>query len=196
MRRAFRPVQVMLLDEGTNGIDVHVVNDLSEGRDVAVELVCLRDGTVPVVSGRRELTLEPHSALRLAATDLFGAFFDTAYAFRFGPPSHDVTVARLVDRASGEEIASAHHFPLGRTAARHDVQLKLELLESDQGFALDISTDRLAQNVQIDVENFEVSDNWFHLAPGRPRRIQLTERASPRRGSPCWWTLRLKVLRD
>jgi beta-mannosidase len=131
------------------------------------------------VTGRRDLTLAPHSASTTAATDLFGAFFDTAYAFRFGPPSHDVTVARLIDRLSGEEIAGAFHFPLGRSAARRNVQFTLELVESDQGFALDISTDRLAQNVQIDVAGFEVSDNWFHLAPGRPRRILLAGDGKP-----------------
>lgn len=179
LRRAFRPLQVMLTDEGTNGVDLHVVNDLGEGRDVTVELVCLRDGAVPVVSGRRELTLEPHSATTIPVTDLFGAFFDTAYAFRFGPPSHDVTVARLIDRASGAEIASAFHFPLGRTAARRDVTFTLELIESDQGFALDVSTDRLAQNVVIDAEGFDLSDNWFHLAPGRARRILLAGEGKP-----------------
>lgn len=179
VRRALRPLQVMLTDEGTNGVDLHILNDLSEATDVSVELACLRDGAVPVVSGRRDLTLDPHSATTIAATELFGAFFDTAYAFRFGPPSHDVTVARLFDRTNGEEIASAYHFPLGRAAARCDVQFTLELLESDQGFALDISTDRLAQNVQIDVAGFEVSDNWFHLAPGRPRRILLKGEGKP-----------------
>lgn len=179
VRRAFRPLQVMLTDEGTNGVDVHVINDLDEGRDVTVELVCLRDGAVPVVSGRRELTLEPHSASRLAATDLFGAFFDTAYAFRFGPPSHDVTVARLVDKTSGEEISSACHFPLGRSVARRDVTFALELVESDQGFTLDIATDRFAQNIQIDAAGFETSDNWFHLAPGHPRRIKFTGEGKP-----------------
>jgi beta-mannosidase len=179
VRRAFRPLQVMLTDEGTNGIDIHVVNDLRQEREVTVELVCLRDGAVPVVSGRRDLTLAPHSASTIAATDLFGAFFDTAYAFRFGPPSHDVTVARLNDRESGEEIASAFHFPLGRSAARRDVQFTLELLESDHGFELEISTDRFAQNVQIDVAGFDVSDNWFHLAPGKPRRIGLKGESKP-----------------
>lgn len=55
----------------------------------------------------------------------------------------------------------------------------LELVESDQGLALEISTDRLAQNVQIDVAGFDVSDNWFHLAPGRPRRILLKGEGKP-----------------
>ncbi|MCD2176241.1 glycoside hydrolase family 2 protein [Rhizobium sp. C1] len=179
VRRAFRPVQVLLTDEGTNGIDVHVVNDLGEGRDVTVELVCLRDGAVPVVSGRRDVTLAPHSASRIPATDLFGAFFDTAYSFRFGPPSHDVTLARLIETASGAEIASAFHFPLGRSAARRDATFTLELVESDQGFALDISTDLFAETVQIDVAGFELSDNWFHLAPGRPRRIVFSGEGKP-----------------
>ncbi|MFZ2101938.1 MAG: glycoside hydrolase family 2 protein, partial [Oricola sp.] len=101
LKRAFRPLQVTLTDEGNNGLSVHAINETNAQKDVVLTLACLRDGTTPVVSGRRELTLGPRANMEIVATDLFGAFFDTTYAYRFGPPSHDVTVARFIDPATG-----------------------------------------------------------------------------------------------
>ena len=49
----------------------------------------------------------------MRADAIFEHFLDTAYAYRFGEPSHDVTVATLTD-ASGAMISEAFHFPLGR----------------------------------------------------------------------------------
>ncbi len=172
VRRAFRPVQITLTDEGTNGVDVHILNELDMGMEVVAELNCLRDGKVPVVMGERAIRLAPHTGQTIAATDFFGAFFDTSYAFRFGPPSHDAVVARLIDAATGEELASAFHFPQGRSAARHVCELKVSLVE-DIGWQLVVSADRLAQNVIIDVPGFLPSDNWFHLSPCQERVISL-----------------------
>lgn len=176
LRRAFRPVQVALSDEGTNGLDIHVINDCEEERHLTLELSCLRHGRQTVVSGRRDITLEAHSARTLPATDLFGAFFDTTYAFRFGPPSHDVTVARLAD-ADGAIVAEAFHFPRGRAEANSPAALTATLRQDAAGWALDLSTDRFAQSVAIEIENFLPGDNWFHLAPGNLKTVRLAPRA-------------------
>lgn len=176
LRRAFRPVQVMLADEGTNGLEVHVVNDGADERHVTLELSCLRHGRQPVVSGSRELVLGPHAALTLPATDLFSAFFDTTYAFRFGPPSHDVTVGRLID-ADGVVIAEAFHFPSGRSSAMAPATLTAGLRQDGKGWVLDLSADRFAQSVVIEVEGFLPSDSWFHLSPGGVKAIRLAPRA-------------------
>lgn len=175
LRRAFRPVQVTLSDEGTNGLDVHVINDSADEQSLTVELSCLRDGRQPVVSGRREITLAPHSAQKMPATQLFGAFFDTTYAFRFGPPAHDVTVARLID-AAGAVIADAFHFPRGRAAAMNSAAITATLDDGPDGWSLELSTDRFAQSVVIEAEGFLPSDCWFHLAPGTAKTIRLAPR--------------------
>ncbi|MDI7861817.1 glycoside hydrolase family 2 protein [Rhizobiaceae bacterium n13] len=177
LKRAFRSVQVVFTDEGTNGLDVHVVNETARALDVDLEVVCLRAGQQAVVSGRRELLLEPGTSERLPVTQLFGAFFDTNYAFRFGPPSHDVVVARLCHRETGASLAEAFHFPLGRTAAFHDATLEVQLVSDNNAWAIELSTDRLAQSVHIDVEGYRPSDDWFHLAPATTRRILLHPRA-------------------
>lgn len=176
LRRAFRPVQLALSDEGTNGLDVHAINDSAEERRLTLELSCLRHGRQPVVSGRREVALAPHSAETLPATSLFGAFFDTTYAFRFGPPSHDVTVGRLLGE-EGAMIAEAFHFPRGRAAAMAPASLSATLRQDAAGWVLDLSADRFAQSIAIEAEGFLPSDNWFHLAPGGVKTIRLAPRA-------------------
>ena len=174
LKRAFRPVQVNLTDEGTNGLDVHVLNETAGDLDLVVELICLRDGRLPVVSGQRPLAVPARGALRLPATDLFGAFFDTTYAFRFGPPSHDVTVARLIEPETGRLVAEACHFPLGRDKAMHDAAVEAVVEEENGRWFLQLSTPTFAQSVHVDVEGYQPEDDWFHLAPGAARRITLS----------------------
>lgn len=178
LKRAFRPVQINLLDEGTNGLDLHILNEAASDLACEIELACLRDGSQPVVSGRCSLTIEGRSSLRLAATDLFGAFFDTTYAFRFGPPSHDVTVARLIAPDHGQIIAEACHFPLGRAEAMHDAAIEATVEKKDGAWNLLLSTPCFAQSVHIDVEGYRPEDDWFHLLPGHPRRIELRPRGA------------------
>jgi beta-mannosidase len=176
LRRAFRPVQVLLMDEGTNGLDVHVINESDAALDLTVEVSCLRDGRQIVVGGGRDLTAEARSKQKIACTDLFGAFFDTTYAFRFGPPSHDVTVARLTAPATGALIAEAFYFPLGRTKAFHDAEITASVLREGEDWYLELSSDRLAQSVQVDFDSYRAADDWFHLAPSGSRRIPLRRR--------------------
>ncbi len=173
LRRAFRPVQLVLGDEGTNGLDLHLINETAGPQETLVDIACLRDGVATVVKGQREIVLPPRSTTRLAATDLFGAFFDTTYAFRFGPPSHDVTVARLRRADDGHVIASAFAFPQGRMAAMHEARLTCNSGSDAGGHFVDIQTDRFAQSVQIACGGFLPDDNWFHLAPGETRRVKL-----------------------
>ncbi len=173
LKRSFRPLQVLFTDEGTNGLDVHLLNEMPGSLPVSLEIACLRDGKLPVVSGRRELMLPARGSESLACTDLFGAFFDTGYAYRFGPPSHDVTVARLRHGETGAILAEAFHFPLGRPSALHDAEISAALVEDPSGCWLELATDLFAQSVNLDVPGYRAADNWFHLAPGDKKRVRL-----------------------
>lgn len=173
LKRAFRPIQVVFADESTNGLDVHLINETPNDLPAVLEIACLREGRMPVVSGRRDLTLKAGSSASIASTDLFGAFFDANYAYRFGPPSHDVTVARLRHAETGEILSEAFHFPLGRANAFHDAEITVSVTGDKGEFWLEISTDIFAQTVNIECDNYCASDNGFHLAPGAIRRIRL-----------------------
>lgn len=174
LKRAFRPLQLVLSDEGTNGLDMHLINETAQDQDVMLELGCLRDGAQPVVSAKRQLVLGARQKMTIAATEMFGAFFDTTYAYRFGPPSHDVTVARLKNAHNGDVLAEAFHFPLGRTGAMHDPNIEIHLFKSEIGnWCLRLTTDRLAQSVHVHADGYRASEDWFHLAPGTVKTVEL-----------------------
>ena len=173
LKRAFRPLQVCLTDEGTNGLAIHVINERPVSRRVTLSLKCLREGKIAVVSGERDLELSARSTQTFNAVDLIGAFFDVTYAYRFGPPSHDVTVVELRDGQTGELLADAFDFPLGRPAARLSATLAAELIEVDDRWWLELETDRLLCALDIRVKGCRPAENGFHLAPGAKRRVEL-----------------------
>jgi beta-mannosidase len=168
LKRAFRPVQLTLTDEGVNGLAVHVLNDTNRSRHLVLEFACLRDGATPVLSLTHEIESPPHSGQTLSAFALIGRFFDLTYAYRFGPPGHDVTIARLRDE-EGEVLAEAFHFPGGRLRIPTDVQLTAEL----EGDVLCLSSPTFLPSLRIDAPGFDPSDNGFHLAPGARKAVRL-----------------------
>ncbi len=175
LKRVFKPIGLVLTDENLNGLKISLFNETAVPRPVRLTLTCLREGRTVVMDAAADLTLEPRRTIALPATTLWGGFFDTTYAYRFGEPSHDVTVARLLD-ADGGRIAEAFHFPLGRGHARHDLGLRATPVEGDGGWGLEVATRRFAQSVRIagaGSGGWRPDDNWFHLAPGAPRVIAL-----------------------
>ncbi len=183
LARAFRPLQLTMTDEGTNGLALHLLNETGELRPVTLSLAALREGAAPVVRAACDLDLAAGAALEIGAFELLGAFFDFTYAYRFGPPAHDVVVARLTCRDSGALLADAFHFPGGRGADRRDCGLAARLEEDGDGFALTISCTRLAQSVHVVDADFRGSDGWFHLAPGEERRLRLLRRPDAAEGA-------------
>ncbi|PSC06650.1 beta-mannosidase [Alsobacter soli] len=173
LRRAFRPVQLAATDEGVNGLALHLLNDTPRPVEALLSFACLREGAVPVARAERAVALSPRSALTLSSAELLGGFFDVTYAYRFGPPSHDVCVAALRDARSGAVLAEAFHFPLGRGDARQALGLSARLDRDGEGWSLVVSTDRFAQSVHVVDDAYWPEDNWFHLAPGHEKRVRL-----------------------
>lgn len=171
LARAWRPVWLGLTDEGTNGLRLHLVNDTAEAITGEVEVLGLRDGEVVVARATAEVTLAPRSATAMNATDLYGGFFDYTYAYRFGPSELSVAVARL--RVDGVVVGEAFSFPLGRASALGGAHLQVETVETEDGWLVQLSTDRFAQSVHLTVPGFVVADDWFHLSPDSPRQIEV-----------------------
>ena len=181
MRRAFRPVQIMLADEGVNGLHVHCLNEGADAFRGSLSLACWKDGATPVMRASRDIEISPRGSIMLRDCELWGAFFDTAYAYRFGPASHEVTRAALLS-ADGRTIAEAWHFPAGRSAALFAPDLTAEIVDDERGPALRISADRFAQSIRIDDDALTPLDNWLHLAPGEERIVRFLEKAGRPRG--------------
>ncbi|VXB07833.1 Beta-mannosidase [Burkholderia sp. 8Y] len=176
LARVLQPVQVLMTDEGLDGLDVHLVNETPHEIRARLELHCLRDGAIKVAGGSCEITLPARSVERISSNALAGAFFDTTYAYRFGPRAHDATHVLLSDIATGELLSEAFHFPGPTVAERRDPGLSVIVEKHADGWYLDVSTTRLARWVHVVDPNYYAENDWFHLAPGRTRRIPLIAR--------------------
>jgi len=173
LKRAFRPVQVTLSDEGLNGLHLHALNETPRPVEAVLRLAFLDAAGKAVVKAERPVTLAPHGAITLTSAEMLGRFFDATCAYRFGPAQHRIAHAILLD-GQGDLIADAFHFPAGRDVAPDSTALAAELAEGPEGWSLHLSTARPALGVQIDLEGRgRPAENGFHLMPRLPRRIAL-----------------------
>ncbi len=174
LRRAFAPRALFLTDEGTNGLAAHLVNEAPDPVDGRLRVALYRDGQLPLRSAERAVRVEARGSTRVWAEEVLGAFVDVGYAFRFGPPGHDLVVARWLGAAGQSLAAPAFHFPLGRPARIDPVlQLEVRSVESEGRPALELTSNRFAQAVSLELEGSAPRDDFFHLEPGVPEVITL-----------------------
>lgn len=174
LKRAFAPVALAAIDEGLNGLWLHALNDTEVAVDTELRVALYRHGRPQGTRVSRVMWIPARGSVSVHADAMFDGFADLTYAYRFGPPGHDVVAATLKDRATGATLASAHLFPCGLPTAR-DSALRLSACAepADDGYAVTVTTDRFALAVAIDADGFVPDDNYAHLAPGEPMRIRL-----------------------
>ncbi len=174
LARAWSPVAVMLFDDGLNGLRVVVCNDPATPLVCELEVELLRyDGTV-VDRVAVPVELAGHASFDRSVDRLLGGFVDSSYAYRFGPRGFDLCVARLrVEGLSSEEASEAIHLPLSAgLRPREPIGLSAEWADEEDAI-LEVTTEVFAQTVSIEIEGGVAQDNFFHLAPGRTRRIRV-----------------------
>ena len=176
LRRALQPVGLFLSDEGGNGVFADVVNDRAQPLDATLEVILYRQGHVAIARGARDIHVDGRGSATLAVAELFDGFFDLSYAYRFGPPSHDLIVARL--RAESRVLARATYFPCGRAAGRVADLGLTAVARSLQGGDVELTLEsrRYASAVRIDVAGHDPSDNYVDVTPDDPQVILLRKR--------------------
>jgi beta-mannosidase len=173
LRHACRPRQLILTDEGLNGLHLHVLNESPHPLSAVLRLTCLKEGHHPVRQAEQCITLPPHRSMRCDSAALLPEFFDITYAYRFGPPLHEVTVASLHDAEDSTLIADAFHFPAGHKLPQRDLGLEARVERMADAWYLTIRARGFAQFVHVEDAAFVAEDDWLHLAPGAERQIHL-----------------------
>ncbi|GJE18297.1 glycoside hydrolase family 2 protein [Methylobacterium marchantiae] len=173
LKRAFRPVQLTLSDEGLNGLQVHVHNETARRLDAILRLAFTDPAGRVVARAERAIALGPRSSASWSSADMLGRFFDATDAYRFGPPAHTLGHASLTEAGHGATIAEAFHYPQGRNPEPQELGLEVELLREGSGWALRIATERHALGVRIETTRGRPADDWFSLAPGSVRHVAL-----------------------
>ncbi|MDQ1401882.1 MAG: beta-mannosidase, partial [Actinomycetota bacterium] len=163
-RRVLQPVALLATDEGLNGLHLHLLNDTAD--DVAGYLQVAThsaDGHV-IEFGGADIVLPARQARTVSAESLLGAFRDLTYAYRFGPPAIDDVSALLT--APGGLTRRVTYLPGGQQRPVTDIGLSAVATPAGDGWRIDVTGDRLAQWVAVDVPGRAVDDSWFHVPAG------------------------------
>ncbi len=174
LRRALAPVAVWTTDEGLNGVDVHVANDAAEPLDATLRVALYRDRELPVDVATETVAVPPRTTVRRGVEEVLGRFVDASYAYRFGPPGHDLVVVSL--ERDGLLLAQAVRHPLGR---RHDVEsadrlgLTATARAVSAGMAVTLATARFVDGARVSAAGYEPDDDAFPVEPGGTRTVLL-----------------------
>jgi beta-mannosidase len=175
LKRALAKFALFASDEGSNGLVLHAINDGERAIAAQLEVDLYRHGHVRVGGFARAWDLPPRSAQELVVDQELEHFVDSAYAYRFGPPSYDVLVATLRGHTDAGPVAQAFFFPAGMALPRQvDIGLRGSARKVAPGhYELTVTTSAFAQAVSIQAGAYLPRDNWFHLAPGASRVVDL-----------------------
>ena len=177
LRRALQPVTVWTSDEGLDGVDIHVANDGPFPLEGRLRVAFYRDGTRRVGESSIHIALPAHGTGCYGAEYILGRFTDAAYAYRFGPPGHDLVVASLYTADYAVPLAQAFRFPAGRSLQRKPIaELKLDaqaVLQADGGIEVTLRSDSFAWGVRLTASGYTPGDMYFNLEPGVARRVTL-----------------------
>ncbi len=176
LRRALAPVAVWSTDEGLSGIAIHVANDRPSPLLARLRVALYSDLEIRVEEVERELALAPHGAVEHGVEALLGRFVDASWAYRFGPPTHDV-IAISLEGADGELLSQSFRMPAGRPLLREAparLGLSASVTETDtETVELTVRSRRFAYGVGVNAPGFTASDDAFSVEPGGERRIEL-----------------------
>jgi beta-mannosidase len=184
LKRVLAPVALLCADEGLNGLWLHAVNDTQEAIDGELRVARYLDGRLQGQPATMGLHVPARGSQSLHADALFDGFCDLTYAYRFGPPAHDVVVATLRDPSTNGVRTSALYFPGRLPSAMHDAAVTAHAELTSQGYALVLEAEQFVHAVAIDVDGCVPDDNYLHLEPGEPRvvRLRTAARDALRRG--------------
>lgn len=174
LKRVWQPRQIVATNEGLDGIHLHVINETAETFTGSVELVLLKDNHIVVARQNAAVEVVARSTQTLSGDALLRGFYDIAYAYRFGPPKHDVAIATLLD-VDGQPISEFCLFPVPREPAVLDsVNVTAIATPRGDGFDVTLTTDRFLHSLSFDLKGLHPVDNYFHLTPLRPKTVHLT----------------------
>jgi beta-mannosidase len=174
LRRLLQPQALWITDQGTSGLQLHLINECARPLHGSLHLGLYRDGARTIATAERPIALPARGEARIAAGSLLDEFYDLSYAYRFGPPHADLVHAALLD-AEGRQLAETVHLPLGlRALGMHDLGLQAIAAPLPEGaLELTVSARRYAHAVSVEATGYRADDQYFNVLPGRPRKLRL-----------------------
>ncbi|HST14882.1 MAG TPA: hypothetical protein VLJ44_08545 [Gaiellaceae bacterium] len=175
LRRAVAPIAVWFVDEGLNGLVLHMANDTPRRIAATLRLSLYRNEELLVDEVETSVQLESHSIREDDVETILGRFVDIGYTYRFGEPQHDTVVATLI--GDGLDLSTAFFTPAGIEGRGRGTAEELGLRAEAQrdGGAVDVRlvATRVVRCVRLVAVGAAPEDDGFDLEPGRWKTVRM-----------------------
>ena len=175
LRRAVAPIAVWFVDEGLNGLALHMANDTRAPIVATLRLSLYRDEELLVDEVETTVQLDPHSVREDDVEALLGRFVDIGFTYRFGEPQQDTVVATLI--RDDRDLAKAFFKPAGIEGRGGGTagELGLQVETQRDGAVLDVRlrATRVVHGVRLEAAGAELDDDGFDLEPGRWSTVRM-----------------------
>lgn len=174
LKRTWRNQQVVITDEGLNGLHIHSINESNEPWTGFIELTLWKEPNVVVARQEIPVELPARGRQYISADELLGSFYDVNYAYRFGPAHHDVVIVSQLD-SQRQIVSDASYFVRRRESVMVNAAIDVQVTQtSATECEISIESDRFLHSVRLSVEGFQPNDNYFHLPPRQKKLIRLS----------------------
>jgi beta-mannosidase len=178
LRRALAPVAVWSTDEGLGGVHAHVANDRQQSLTATLRVALYQDLGTRVAEASRDLRLHAHETMTIGVEEILGRFVDASWAYRFGPPGHDLIICSLQQGGDDGPLITLSHaarFPVSRptdrfSAARLGASGTVRAA-GDDALIVTVSSTGLLYGARVTVPGHVPDDDAFVVEPGHPRAI-------------------------
>lgn len=183
LKRVWANQTVIIQNEGLDGANISLINENKQPFTGVIEIELLKDNHISIAKTQRPVEVNGNDTISLSVDKLLGRFYDSGYAYKFGPSQFDILVCKLLNESGSlvsESFMFAESFSLPTT---HDaiVTAVAEPID-DNRMQLTIRSDRFLQFVRICTNNYLAEDNYFHICPGDTKVVNLKKHiASDRR---------------
>lgn len=172
LKRTWNSRQLTVTEEGLNGLHLHLTNETDAECDGFVEVQLLREPATVVAREEVAVKVSPRSRQMMTANEILGRFTDVSYAYRFGPPQHDVVHVTWFDKGR-QPVCEAFHLISRRdpVPTRNVVVNSSAQPNCDGTYRVQFRSDSFLHSVHLQARGYLPSDNFFHLGPNRTKEI-------------------------
>jgi beta-mannosidase len=192
LARVWRPVHLGLVDQGQNGLFVHVVNETARPLSATLVLAFHHRGEVRVGGSEQALTLAAHGSWRESTLAHAPGFLDLDGSYGFGPAVADVVVATLRDTAGAvlaETVCFLRPAGVAPSLTRADIGLRAgarRLGDAAGTVRVTLSSRAAARGVHFESPGWRSADEGFAIAPGGAATVDFTP-ALGAASAPAWY---------
>ncbi len=174
LKRCWQPINVVLTNETLNGIDIHVINESAEDFNGQIEIFLLNRNSTVIANETINIKTTKLSTTTYNSDELLKNFYDITYSYRFGSVKHSI-VAVLLKTNENVLLSDAFYFPnpeipyINPTSKLTAVATEID----EHTYELELSCNHFLYAVNIEVNGYTTSNNFFHMLPNRAKRIIL-----------------------